>query len=55
MATFPDERDHCEYLLARVDPAMLRIWARGIVIRIDSACSDEGAGVQMMFAQPFQF
>jgi len=25
------------------------------VIRIDSAVSDEGVGVQMMVAQPFQF
>jgi len=33
----------------------LRLWAKGIVIRIDSAVSDEGFGVQMMVAQPFQF
>ena len=33
----------------------LRLWAKGIVVRIDSAVSDEGFGVQMMVAQPFQF
>ena len=33
----------------------VRAWAQGIVIRIDSAYSDEGVGVQMMIAQPFQF
>jgi hypothetical protein len=33
----------------------LRLWAKGLVIRIDSAVSDEGASVQMMIAQPFQF
>jgi hypothetical protein len=33
----------------------VRLWAKGIVIRIDSAVSDEGVGVQMMVAQPFQF
>jgi hypothetical protein len=33
----------------------LRAWAKGIVIRIDSAVSDEGFGVQMMISQPFQF
>jgi hypothetical protein len=33
----------------------LRLWAKGLVIRIDSAVSDEGAGVQMMVSQPFQF
>jgi len=33
----------------------IRAWAQGIVIRIDSAYSDEGVGVQMMIAQPFQF
>ena len=33
----------------------VRLWAKGIVIRIDSAVSDEGFGVQMMVAQPFQF
>ena len=33
----------------------LRLWAKGIVVRIDSAVSDEGYGVQMMVAQPFQF
>jgi hypothetical protein len=29
--------------------------AQGIVIRIDTVGSDEGLGVQMMIAQPFQF
>jgi len=33
----------------------VRFWAKGIVARIDSAVSDEGFGVQMMVAQPFQF
>ena len=33
----------------------LRLWAKGIVVRIDSAVSDEQFGVQMMVAQPFQF
>ena len=33
----------------------LRFWAKGIVARIDTAASDEGARVQMMVSQPFQF
>ncbi|MBW1979709.1 MAG: BamA/TamA family outer membrane protein [Deltaproteobacteria bacterium] len=33
----------------------MRAWAKGIVIRIDSAYSDENFGVQMMVSQPFQF
>jgi outer membrane protein assembly factor BamA len=33
----------------------IRAWAQGIVIRIDSAYSNEDFGVQMMIAQPFQF
>jgi hypothetical protein len=33
----------------------LRASAKGIVIRIDSAYSPEGVGVQMMISQPFQF
>lgn len=33
----------------------IRAWAQGIVIRIDTAYSDEGVGIQMMIAQPFQF
>jgi hypothetical protein len=33
----------------------LRLWAKGIVARIDAAVSDEGAQVQMMISQPFQF
>jgi hypothetical protein len=33
----------------------LRVWAKGLVARVDVAYSDEGAGVQMMVSQPFQF
>jgi len=33
----------------------IRLWAKGLVARIDSAASDEGFEVQMMVAQPFQF
>ena len=33
----------------------IRAWAQGIVIRIDTAYSNEGVGLQMMIAQPFQF
>jgi hypothetical protein len=33
----------------------VRVWAKGIVVRIDGAYSTEGVGVQMMIAQPFQF
>jgi hypothetical protein len=33
----------------------VRAWAQGIVIRIDTAYSKEGIGLQMMIAQPFQF
>jgi len=33
----------------------LRAWAKGIVVRIDAAISEEGTGVQMMVSQPFQF
>jgi len=33
----------------------VRAWAKGLVVRIDTAVSDEGAGVQMMVSQPFQF
>jgi len=33
----------------------VRFWAKGIVARIDSAVSDEGFGIQMIIAQPFQF
>ncbi len=35
--------------------AGLGLWAKGIVARIDAAASDEGARVQMMIGQPFQF
>ena len=33
----------------------LRAWAKGIVVRVDTAVSDEGVGVVMMVSQPFQF
>jgi len=33
----------------------LRVWARGLVARIDTAVSEEGFGMQMMVSQPFQF
>ena len=33
----------------------LRAWAKGLVVRVDTAYSDEGFGVQMMVGQPFQF
>ena len=33
----------------------LRLWAQGLVARIDTAASSEGVRVQMMVAQPFQF
>jgi hypothetical protein len=33
----------------------IRVWAKGSVIRIDSAYSDEGFGLQMMVSQSFQF
>ena len=33
----------------------VRVLAKGLVLRIDSAYSDEGFGVQMMISQPFQF
>ena len=33
----------------------LRAWAKGIVVRLDTAWSDEGFGLQMMVGQPFQF
>ncbi|UCE56929.1 MAG: hypothetical protein JSV31_16245 [Desulfobacterales bacterium] len=33
----------------------IRAWAQGIVVRIDTAYSDEGVGVQMMISQPFKF
>ncbi len=51
-----------EYDLGRLHSDMrwnaglgIRAWAQGIVIRIDTAYSREGVGVQMMIAQPFQF
>ena len=33
----------------------LRLWAKGLVARIDLVGSDEGFGVAMMVSQPFQF
>ena len=33
----------------------IRAWAKGFVVRLDSAFSDEGAEVQMMISHPFQF
>ena len=33
----------------------LRLWAKGLVARINVAGSDEGFGVAMMVNQPFQF
>jgi hypothetical protein len=33
----------------------LRAWASGFVVRVDTAVSEEGAQVQMMVSQPFQF
>lgn len=33
----------------------LRVMAKGFVVRADAAVSDEGFGIQMMIAQPFQF
>lgn len=33
----------------------VRAFAKGIVVRVDTAFSEEGAGVQMMVGQSFQF
>jgi len=33
----------------------LRAWAKGLMVRIDVAGSDEDVGIQMMVGQPFQF
>ena len=33
----------------------MRAWAKGIMVRIDTAVSNEDFGVQMMVSQPFQF
>ena len=33
----------------------IRMWAKGLVVRVDSAVANEGFGVQMMVSQPFQF
>jgi len=33
----------------------IRAWAKGIVVRIDTAASEEGMKIQMMVGHPFQF
>ncbi|MFT5730013.1 MAG: hypothetical protein ACI8PB_004187 [Desulforhopalus sp.] len=33
----------------------LRLWAKGLVVRIDTAVSKEDVGIQMMVNHPFQF
>ena len=33
----------------------LRAWFKGFVVRVDTAGSDEGVGIQMMVGHPFQF
>jgi len=33
----------------------LRVWAKGLVARVDAAYSEEGVGIQMMVSHPFQF
>jgi hypothetical protein len=33
----------------------VRAMAKGLVVRVDTAVSDEGLRVQMMVSQPFQF
>lgn len=33
----------------------LRAWAKGLVVRLDTAASDESVAVQMMVSQPFQW
>ena len=33
----------------------IRAWAKGLVVRIDTAASEEGSKIQMMISQPFQF
>ena len=33
----------------------IRLWAKGLVVRLDTAVSDEDVGVQMMVSHPFQF
>lgn len=33
----------------------IRVWAKGLVVRIDTAFGNEGVGAQMMVSQPFQF
>ena len=47
------ERLHCDMKWSA--GLGIRALAKGIVIRIDTALSDEGAGVKMMISQPFQF
>jgi len=33
----------------------IRVWAKGFLVRVDLAFSEEGAGIQMMVGHPFQF
>lgn len=33
----------------------LRLWAKGLVVRVDAAVSEEDVGIQMMVNHPFQF
>jgi len=33
----------------------IRAWAKGLVVRIDTAASEEGSKIQMIVSQPFQF
>jgi hypothetical protein len=33
----------------------LRVWAKGLVARVDAAFSEEGMAIQMMVSHPFQF
>jgi len=33
----------------------LRAWMKGFVLRVDTAGSQEGVGIQMMVGHPFQF
>jgi hypothetical protein len=35
--------------------AGVRVMAKGLVVRLDVAYSEEDVGVQMMVSQPFQF
>jgi hypothetical protein len=33
----------------------IRAWAKGLVVRVDTAASEEGSKIQMIVSQPFQF